>query len=119
VHIALEDWLPFEEGSDEKLFAQFGREFDRAFALEIIQRAAVQSRHSQSLMAHLRGEVSQKAAAESLSISEGAFKLAYHRFRKRLAEHLREEVGKLAGPDENEIQAEILHLMSLFTEPTA
>jgi DNA-directed RNA polymerase specialized sigma24 family protein len=117
MHIPLEDWLPFEAGADEKDFARFGREFDRIFALEIIRKATDQSRHSHYLMAHLRGEMTQAAAAESLGITEGAFKLAYFRFRKRLAKNLWEEVGKLAGPNEADIRAEIQHLMSLFAEP--
>jgi DNA-directed RNA polymerase specialized sigma24 family protein len=119
IHISLEDWLPMEEGGDEKAFAHFGREFDRVLATEIIQRAAARSKHSKYLKAHLRGEIPQRVAAESLKISEEAFKLAYHRFRKRLAENLREEIAKLVGPDENEIQQEIKYLMSLFAESAA
>ena len=96
--------------------AAFGREFDQAFALEIIQKAARRSRHSQHLMAHLQGELSQVEAAAALGLSANAFKAAYFRFRERLAEDLREEVQRLVGVDAGEVRAEILHLMSLFAD---
>ncbi len=106
-----------EEGGDDRAFAKFGRVFDRVFALELIRKAAAQSQHSHYFEVHFRGEMSQQEAAAALEISEGAFKAAYHRFRMRLAEILRAEVSKITGPDENEIRAEILYLMSLFDSP--
>jgi DNA-directed RNA polymerase specialized sigma24 family protein len=97
----------------------FGREFDRVFALEIIRNAAQRSKHSKYLEAHLRREISQQQAAVELGISENAFKQSYCRFRERLAFDLWDEVAKLAGPDEAEIRAEIRYLMSLFAESPA
>ncbi len=105
--------LPLETPED------FGREFDRAFALEMIRNAARCSKHSKYLEAHLRGELSQQQAAAQLGISENAFKQSYCRFRERLAFNLWAEVSKLAGPDEADIRAEIRYLMSLFAEAAA
>ncbi len=107
--------VPLEEadalaGPDEN----FGREFDRAFALEIIRRAAAKSRHSRHLEAHFRGEISQQQAAQELGLSENAFKAAYHRFTKRLGQDLWDEVSQLVGPNQQDIEAEITYLMSLF-----
>jgi DNA-directed RNA polymerase specialized sigma24 family protein len=99
--------------------AELGRAVDREIALEIIKHAAGRSSHSKYLIAHLKGEITQKEAADALDLTEEAFKAAYFRFRKRLALDLWDEVAKLAGPDENEIRAEILYLMSLFAEPDA
>jgi DNA-directed RNA polymerase specialized sigma24 family protein len=117
-HVSLDDANPLECG-DPKALDSFGREFDRVFALEIIRQAAARSKHSEYLQAHLRGELAQEAAARAMGISENAFKQAYHRFRERLAKSLWEEVGKLAGPDDREIRAEIAYLMSLFAESAA
>ena len=54
--------------------------------------------------------------AVSQVIHKGMAKQAFHRFRERLARDLWEEVGKLVGPDEADIRAEIAYLMSLFAE---
>ena len=97
----------------------FGREFDRVFALEIIQRATERSRHSQHLLAHLKGEITQEEAARQLDMSEDAFKQAFFRFRKKLAKDLWDEVSKLAGPRKEDIQDEIRYLLSLFAEAEA
>ena len=114
-HLPLEAVDQSGELARDLTFQEFGREFDRAFALQIIQRAAARSRHSTCLLAHLRGEMSQEEAAARLGLSVNAFRQAYHRFRQRLALDLRQEVARLVGPDEKEILAEIQYLMSLFT----
>ena len=113
--VSLEQLHPSEESADSESYKRFGHEFDRVFALEIIQNAATRSKHSKHLEAHLQGDISQQAAAQAMGLSENAFKQAYHRFRGRLAQNLREEVSKLVGPDENEIREEIKYLMSLFS----
>ena len=115
-HIPLDELLPPGDGTEGKVFEKFGQEFDRVFALEIIQKAAARSRHSKWLVLHLRGEISQQDAAKEMGIRENSFKQAYHRFRVRLAQDLWTEVAKLVGPDEDEIRGEIKHLMSLFAE---
>lgn len=94
--------------------AEFGHDFDYAFALQVIQLAASRSKHSQQIEAHFRGKLTQKQAADELGISEGAFKAAYARFRERLATDMWIEVSKSVGPDEKEIKAEIQYLMSLM-----
>ena len=115
-HVPLDDLQLAEGDGEQEGFNKFGREFDREFAREIIRKAAERSRHSQYLLAHLRGEMSQEEAAGHLGLTANAFKQAYHRFRQRLAQDLWEEVSKLAGPGEKEIRAEIRYLMSLFAE---
>jgi DNA-directed RNA polymerase specialized sigma24 family protein len=97
-------------------YEAFGRTLDRELALEIIRRAAARSCHSQYHEAHLRGEMSQAEAARELDIQEGTFKMAHHRFRRRLAEDIRAEVARLVGPDEGEVREEIAYLISLFAE---
>ncbi len=118
-HLSLEEWLPFEEHNEAKSYSAFGREFDYVFAQQIIQNAAARSKYSKHLEAHFRDEITQQQAADGLGISKEAFKLAYHRFRQQLAKDLRAEVAKLAGPEEQEIQAEIKYLISLFGQPRA
>jgi DNA-directed RNA polymerase specialized sigma24 family protein len=118
-HVPLDQLELAGEPDDLHVSSRFGREFDRVFALQIIHRAAERSPHSRHLLAHLRGEVLQQAAARELGLTENAFKQAYHRFRKRLAQDLWDEVSKLSGPDDHEIRAEIEYLMSLFAESGA
>jgi hypothetical protein len=64
--------------------------------------------------AHLWGRISPRQAAEELGLSENAFRQGYLRFRRRLAEALREEVTELVGPDDAEIRAEMNYLMNLL-----
>lgn len=97
-------------------YVAFGREFDRELALEIIRKASARSQHSKYHEAHLRGEMSQAEAARELGMQEATFRVAHHRFRKRLLENVRAEVSRLVGPDEHEIQAETAYLLSLFVE---
>jgi DNA-directed RNA polymerase specialized sigma24 family protein len=116
VHIPLEDLALAEERSAGDGFKEFGSRLDRELGLHIIQRAADRSKHSKYLLAHFSGEMSQQEAANQLRLSVGAFKRAYHDFRKRLAHDLCDEVAKMVGPDEKEIRAEIAYLMSLFEQ---
>jgi len=114
--VSLSDPVEFTEEMGGISYAAFGREFDRELALEIIRRAADRSRHSKHHVAHLRGEISQAVAARELGMEENTFKVAHHRFRKRLATDIHAEVSKLVGPDEKEVRAEIAYLISLFAE---
>ena len=113
-HVPLEGLDLADTNPGQQDFAKFGSEFDRVFALEMIQKAAERSKHSQYLLAHFRGEMSQQEAAKELGLSENAFKQAYHRFRLRLGQDLWEEVVNLVGPDEQEVRAELEYLISLF-----
>jgi DNA-directed RNA polymerase specialized sigma24 family protein len=114
-HMPLESMAAAEMAPDEA-FREFGREFDRVFALQIIQRAAERSRHSSQHLAHLRGSISQQAAAIKSGLSEDNFKQAHYRFRQRLAADLKAEVARLVGPNEGEVRAELAYLMGLFAE---
>jgi RNA polymerase sigma-70 factor (ECF subfamily) len=118
-HVPLEEVMDFDIGGGDEVFRRFGCRFDREFAWQIIQRAANRSPHSSYLLAHLKGEMPQRDAAAQLGLAAGAFKIAYHRFRERIARDLWDEVARLVGPDEGEIRAEIRYLMSLFQEPSA
>jgi len=95
---------------------RFDREFDRAIALEIFQKAAGNSTHSRFLLAHFRNEITQAEAAKALRIKENAFKQSFSRFRKSFPRNLRNEVKKLVGPEKSEIDAEIRHLISIFAQ---
>lgn len=114
-HFSLEGLELDGAGADQESFKRFGSEFDRVFAWEIIRRAAERSKHSRHILAHFKGEISQKEAADKLHFSENAFRQAFHNFRKRLARDFWDEVANLVGPDENEIRAEIKYLISLFS----
>jgi DNA-directed RNA polymerase specialized sigma24 family protein len=95
---------------------EFGRQLDEEFARQVLALASASFRHSKQLEAHLYGRISQKQAAEELGLSENAFRQGYLRFRRRLADSLREEVMKLVGPNKAEVQAEMNYLMNLLTE---
>jgi DNA-directed RNA polymerase specialized sigma24 family protein len=113
-HIPLEELMHADAAADGEAFKKFGSAFDRVFAQQLLHRAAERSNHSRHLLAHFRREISQEQAARELGLSENAFKQAYDRFKKRLALDLAAEAAKIAGPDENDIRAEIRYLMSLF-----
>ena len=57
----------------------------------------------------------QREAASHLGLSEEAFRVAYHRFRMRLAQYLWDEVAKLVVLTRPEIPAEI-YLIFTFGE---
>jgi RNA polymerase sigma factor (sigma-70 family) len=116
IHISLSDMESGIEIKDGELYEDFGRDFDHAFATEIIHKIISQLRHSKHHEACLRGKMSQAQAAQALGMTENSFKQAHFRFRKRLSQEIREEVGKLVAADEAEIDAEIRYLMSLFAE---
>ena len=65
---------------------------------------------------HLQGAITQADAAKQLEQSEGAFRIAYMRFRKGLAKHIQLEVSKLVGPDKEAIKSEIQYFMSLLPD---
>ena len=115
-HLPLEDLAPTDLVSDDEAFKRFGAEFDRHFVLEIVKRAANRSKHSHYLLAHFFDTMSQEKAAAHLGLSTNAFKRAYHDFRQRLARDIAAEVARLAGPDENDIRAEIAYFMSLCAQ---
>jgi len=102
---------------DEPERKQRERQFDRTFAREVFARAADRSGRSPVLQDHFLGLISQKEGADALDISEGAFRVAYMRFREHLRQNLRQEVSQLAVLTEGEIDDEIRYLLTLLTEP--
>lgn len=115
--IGHEPWEDHHAPVDGEAARAMERQFDCALALEIIKRAAERSTHSEEMLAHLRGSITQAEAAARLDLSEGAFKQAYHRFRQRFPRDLRDEVSRvLHCPEKAVLEEEIRYLMSLFGE---
>lgn len=115
-HLPLEEAAAASELTDEEAFTRFGRDFDREFAVEIIQRAAERTRFPKCHLAVLRREMPQEEAARRLGISVNAFKQAHLRFRRALRLDLKREVADLGASDEKEVRAELSYLLSLFCE---
>ena len=115
-HIPVEHLENSSEGSDQATSQMIRQNIDRIWAIEIIKKAAEGSTHCHYFLAHLRDEISQKAAAEKLDISEGAFKVGFHRFKKRFLQRLREEIARTVNPDPKAIEEELRYLMTLFAK---
>jgi RNA polymerase sigma factor (sigma-70 family) len=108
---------------DELEFSRMGQqppeeichETDRAIALQVLDDAAGEATRSAILLDYLRGKIETvKEGAARLEISEGAFKVAVHRLLERLKTQLREEVSKLVGPGDQDIEDELNYLMGLL-----
>jgi DNA-directed RNA polymerase specialized sigma24 family protein len=101
---------------------EFGRAFDQSFAIDAIKNAAGRATRSHAFLNYfLRREqdgeeIAQTEAARELDMSVGAFKRGYHAFRARLKDELWREVAKYTGPGEQEIEAEMAYLISLFPD---
>lgn len=104
------------------------RLFDRRWALVIVERVLkrIEAEHTfgdkralfQEVRPFLVAEADGTAragAAAKLEMSEGAFKVALHRFRRRFGELLRSEVAHTVGSEE-EVEAEIRHLLDILSE---
>lgn len=112
---------PIDETDLPALDGPMGREFDRAFALDLIHQAVGNDTRSLALLAYLRNtqvseEAARTAAAQKLGVSARTFKVALHRFYQKLGELIRQAVSAYAGPDAVEIQDEIRHLMKCLAE---
>jgi RNA polymerase sigma-70 factor (ECF subfamily) len=101
-------------------------EFDRRWALTVLDRALAELRgeHSspdkarqyEKLEPYLTGEQPSRPHAEvaaELGTTDGAVKTAVHRLRRRLGELLRREVARTVERDD-EIDAEIRHLLAVL-----
>lgn len=108
--------------SPEAANREFGREFDRSFAMAAIINAANRATRAHAYLNYfLRREqsgeeVAQEEAARELDMSVGAFRRGYHAFRARLKVELWNEVAQYAGPHQPDIEAEMAHLISLFPD---
>jgi RNA polymerase sigma-70 factor (ECF subfamily) len=104
------------------------RLFDRRWALMIVERVLnrIETEHASEDKRALFQEVrpflvaeadgaARAGAAAKLLMSEGAFKVALHRFRRRFGELLRSEVAHTVGAEE-EVEAEIRHLLDILSE---
>jgi len=94
--------------------ADGGRQFDLEFARTIIALATQQLKHSAHHLAVLMGKKQQAEVAHELGMSEPTFRVNHLRFRQRFGAAIREEIKKVVGEDENEVNEEIRYLMSLF-----
>jgi len=98
--------------------SDFDQDFDRSYAQTVLEVACRKNARSQQFLAILRGDKTQAAVAEELSMSTGSVKVAYHRFLQKLGEAIREEVRRTVGEDEAEVEEEIRYLMSRFGRAT-
>jgi RNA polymerase sigma-70 factor (ECF subfamily) len=111
---------PVDQLSPERLF-------ERRWALQLIERVLhrLAGEHSgpaerqffQVARPYLTQEVDaaiRARLAQELDMTEGAFKVALHRFRRQFGELLRREVAHtVASPDD--VEAEIRHLLEVLT----
>jgi len=121
-HATLEAAAAQAIGRDEEL----GRDFDRAWALNVLQRARIRLAHEHQDAASrsrfvalepyldVNGSAQDYAAAgDRLHLSEGAVKVAVHRLRCRFTLALRQEVADtLAEPSEAMIDQELGDLLA-------
>jgi RNA polymerase sigma-70 factor (ECF subfamily) len=104
----------------------FDREFDRQWALAVLDRAMKQLAaefervgkrpHFDQLRPWLGGEVageSQAEVAQRLGISAGAAKVAIHRLRQRFRTLVKEEIAQTVGGGEQEVREELNHLLTV------
>lgn len=111
---------PIEETDIPAMDGPMGLQFDRAFALDLIQKAIANDTRSIILFDYLRNTQVPEAtarteAADKLGVSAETFKVALHRFIQKLGELLRQAVSAYAGPEEEEIKEEIRHLVRCLT----
>ncbi|HEX7862459.1 MAG TPA: sigma-70 family RNA polymerase sigma factor [Verrucomicrobiae bacterium] len=101
--------------------------FDREWALEVMRRAlnALEQEfkakgkadHFEILKQWLAGDTSptsQGEAARKLGVTEGAFKVAVHRLRKRFGELVRSEIAETLR-DPAQAEEELAHLIAALT----
>ena len=102
-------------------------EFDRKWALTLLERAlnrlqreqteAGKSAAFEALKPWLAGDqhsVSPVDTAQQLGLSEGAFKVALHRLRKRFREFVREEIGNTVD-DPGQAREELRYLLEVLS----
>ena len=104
----------------------FDREFDRQWALAVLERAMNQlekefervGKRAQfdALRPWLGGEVAGESQAElagRLGMSAGAVKVAVHRLRQRFRALVKDEIEQTVGGGETELREELNHLLSV------
>lgn len=122
---------PFEAGTDTSTGLQLPdpaapspeREFDRKWALTMLERAlgalareqelAEKTAHFEALKPWLTGEIqdlSQAETARRLGLNEGALKVAIHRLRRRFREVLKNEIGQTLS-DHAQVDEEMHYLL--------
>ncbi len=95
--------------------------FDREWAVTVMNRAvaALETEHSADRFVKLRpwlmgdAVAAQAESAQELGLSEGAFKVAVHRLRKRFRELLRHEISQTVDQDAD-IDEELRYLCSVL-----
>lgn len=116
-----EEWFaaePVSGGGEDPV-----RLFDRRWAMTLLDRtmARLQKEESEPRFSVLkeslvstRGEFDCAGAAESLGISEGATRVAVHRFRKRYRELFRDEIAQTIGEGDS-VDEEIRYLVEILS----
>lgn len=102
------------------------RIFERRWALSVLDRVVEKLRgefvqhghaeHFERLKVFLLGEsdAPYAALAREMKTSEGALKVAIHRFRKRYRELFRQEIADTVG-DPSEVESELRYLAAVLT----
>ena len=91
-------------------------------ALEVIEQEFIENKrehHFQTLKPWLVGRadsLSQRSAAETLQLSEGAIKVAIHRLRKRFRERIKIEIANTIGPHDT-VEEELRYLVEVLSQP--
>jgi hypothetical protein len=104
------------------------RLFERRWALLLVERvldrlgaeytSASERKFYQTVRPFLTVEADAQArerCAAQLNLSEGAFKVALHRFRRRFGELMRREVAHTVGSAED-VEAELRYLLDVLSE---
>ncbi len=122
--------VPLEDADAAELIvdeAQVMR-FDREWALALMAVATQCARHELTkagraweafapFMPGGSGEVSAATAAQSLGISEGAFRVELHRLRQSMKDAIRAEVARTVSSPE-ELDDELRHLRAILSSTT-
>jgi DNA-directed RNA polymerase specialized sigma24 family protein len=122
--------ISMEEAETHAIHPDWDREFDRAWALALIQRATtrladeMEASGRADLFAALRpwldgGPAGDTAGvAASLNLSPAAMKVAVHRMRERFRRNVRQEITETAS-DPSDVQAEFRHLIEVWIRHVA
>lgn len=119
--------MPLDEAAPEALMVDGvdASRFDREWALALMAAATQRARDELTergrpwevfapFMPGGSGEVSAADAAESLGISEGAFRVELHRLRQSMKDAIRAEVARtVSSPDE--LEDELRHLRAVLS----
>jgi RNA polymerase sigma-70 factor (ECF subfamily) len=115
-------------GSDQAVALAPDRLYDRSWALTLLNEATTRLEHEYSiesktdlyrqLQPHLtanRGSIDYAEVAAELGLSEGAARVAVHRFRKRFREVFRQTIADTVSAPE-EVESELRLVLEILSE---